>query len=72
MMTWAGACIALIEPANADAPPAPEELDAHLRLHLGSYKLPRSYEIVAILPRDQAGKFRRSSCAMSVEASAAA
>jgi bile acid-coenzyme A ligase len=51
---------ALIEPANADAPPALEELDAHLRLHLASYKLPRGYEIVAMLPRDEAGKIRRS------------
>jgi bile acid-coenzyme A ligase len=44
---------ALIEPANADAPPALEGLDAHLRLHLASYKLARGYEIVAILPRDE-------------------
>jgi bile acid-coenzyme A ligase len=51
---------ALIEPANTDAPPALEELDAHLRLHLASYKLPRGYEIVAMLPRDEAGKIRRS------------
>ena len=51
---------ALIEPANADAPPALEALDAHLRLHLAGYKLPRGYEIVAMLPRDEAGKIRRS------------
>jgi len=51
---------ALIEPANADAPPALEELDAHLRLHLANYKLPRGYEIVAQLPRDEAGKIRRT------------
>ena len=51
---------ALIEAANADAPPALEELDAHLRLHLASYKLPRGYEIVAQLPRDEAGKIRRT------------
>ena len=41
---------ALIEPANLDAPPALVDLDAHLRLHLASYKLPRGYEIVAMLP----------------------
>ena len=51
---------ALIEPANADAPPALKELDAHLRLHLASYKLPRGYEIVAQLPRDEAEKIRRT------------
>jgi acyl-CoA synthetase (AMP-forming)/AMP-acid ligase II len=49
----------LIEPANADAPPALEELDAHLWLHLASSKLPRGYEIVAMLPRDEAGKIRQ-------------
>jgi len=32
----------------------------HLRLHLASYKLPRGYEIIATLPRDEAGKIRRS------------
>ena len=42
------------------APPALEELDAHLRLNLASYKLPRGYEIVAMLPRDEAGKIWRS------------
>ena len=51
---------ALIEPANVDAPPTLEELDAHLRLHLASYKLPRSYEAMAMLPRDEAGKIRRA------------
>jgi len=51
---------ALIEPANPEAPPTHEELDAYLRLHLTSYKLPRGYEIVARLPRDEAGKIRRS------------
>ena len=29
----------------------PPALEAHLRLHLASYKLPRGYEIVAMLPR---------------------
>jgi bile acid-coenzyme A ligase len=50
---------ALVEPANADAPPPLEDLDAHLRRHLASYKLPRGYEFVN-LPRDEAGKIRRS------------
>ena len=50
---------ALIEPANAHAPPELEELDAHLRLPLAGDKLPRSSEIVLTLPRDAAGKIRR-------------
>jgi len=51
---------ALVEPANANTPPRLEELDARLRLHLASYKLPRGCEFVATLPRDEAGKIRRS------------
>jgi bile acid-coenzyme A ligase len=31
-----------------------------LRLQLASYKLPRGYEMVAMLPRDEARKIRRS------------
>jgi bile acid-coenzyme A ligase len=51
---------ALIEPASALAPPTANELDAHVRRHLASYKAPRGYEVVAMLPRDEAGKIRRS------------
>lgn len=36
------------------------ELDAHVRKQLASYKVPRSYEMVEELPRDEAGKIRRS------------
>lgn len=51
---------ALVEPTNIDAPPSQEELDSHMRKHLASYKLPRSYEMIEALPRDEAGKIRRS------------
>ncbi len=50
---------ALIEPADATSPPSTEALDRHLRQHLASYKVPRGYEMVAALPRDEAGKIRR-------------
>jgi len=59
-MTRARRVHAMIEPASADAPPGPGELDAHLRRHLASYKLPRSYEIVTTLPHDEAGEIRQS------------
>ena len=49
---------ALIEPSPSCSP-SQAELDAHLRRHLASYKLPRSYELVEQLPRDEAGKIRR-------------
>jgi acyl-CoA synthetase (AMP-forming)/AMP-acid ligase II len=35
-------------------------LDAHLLKHLARYKVPRTYEFVEQLPRDEAGKIRRS------------
>ncbi len=37
-----------------------EELYFHLAKHLARYKIPRSYEIVKELLRDDAGKLRRS------------
>ena len=37
-----------------------EELDAHCRERLSSYKVPKSWEFVDVLPRDEAGKIRRS------------
>jgi bile acid-coenzyme A ligase len=50
---------ALIEP-NPGLQLSQTELDAHLRKRLASYKVPRSYEMVEQLPRDEAGKIRRS------------
>jgi acyl-coenzyme A synthetase/AMP-(fatty) acid ligase len=40
--------------------PSIEELDQHCRERLTPYKVPKSYEFVAELPRDQTGKIRRS------------
>lgn len=37
-----------------------EELDAHCRERLSSHKVPKSWEFVDSLPRDEAGKLRRS------------
>lgn len=36
------------------------DLDAHCRERLASYKVPKTWEFVAALPRDEAGKIRRS------------
>jgi bile acid-coenzyme A ligase len=36
------------------------ELDVHCRKHLSPYKIPKSYEFVDQLPRNEAGKLRRS------------
>jgi bile acid-coenzyme A ligase len=50
---------ALIEP-SAGSHLCQTALDAHLRNYLARYKVPRTYEIVEHLPRDEAGKIRRS------------
>ena len=50
---------ALIEP-SASFHLCQTALDAHLRNYLARYKVPRTYEIVERLPRDEAGKIRRS------------
>jgi bile acid-coenzyme A ligase len=51
---------AVIQPADARRPPLVEQLDAYCRERLTPYKVPRSYEFVAVLPRDDSGKIRRT------------
>ncbi|MDP3856881.1 MAG: AMP-binding protein [Stagnimonas sp.] len=51
---------ALIELRDGEPRPSAAELDRHARSQLASYKLPKDYEFVAQLPRDEAGKIRRS------------
>jgi bile acid-coenzyme A ligase len=36
------------------------ELELHMRKLLAGYKVPRSYEVIPTLPRDEAGKIRKS------------
>lgn len=51
---------AIIQPSDPHHPPASEILHEHCRARLSPYKVPASYELVAILPRDDSGKIRRS------------
>jgi bile acid-coenzyme A ligase len=51
---------AVVQPLDPLAPPSAAALDAHCRARLAPYKVPRSYELVPHLPRDDAGKLRRS------------
>jgi len=57
---WGKRVHAFVVPANPRASPEPKELDAHCRRHIAAYKVPKSYEFVAALPRDEFGKLRRS------------
>src|SRR5262249_18349048 len=57
---WGKIVHAVIQPRDAANPPAIRALDAHCRERLAAYKVPKSYEFVAALPRDDTGKIRRS------------
>ncbi len=46
--------VQLAEPLTTEA------LDAHCRERLASYKVPKTWEFIETLPRDEAGKIRRS------------
>jgi len=51
---------AIVESFDAADPPTVEELTALCGEHLLRYKVPRSFEIIDALPRNEAGKIRRS------------
>jgi bile acid-coenzyme A ligase len=48
-----------VEPVDAAAPPTAAELDAFVRTRLAAYKVPKGYELVARIPRTDAGKVNR-------------
>ena len=51
---------AVVQPIDPAWPPTPAELQAFVRERLAPYKVPRSVELVASLPRNEAGKIQRS------------
>jgi bile acid-coenzyme A ligase len=51
---------AIVEPVDIEAPPSNLDLDELCREKLSRYKTPRSYETIERLPRNQAGKIRRT------------
>ncbi len=57
---WGRRVHAIIQPADPAYPPAPADLDAWARARITSYKAPKTYEFIAELPRNEAGKIRRS------------
>ncbi|MUH45473.1 MAG: AMP-binding protein [Actinobacteria bacterium] len=48
--------LALIVPVDPASPPAPAELEAWCREHLGGYKIPRLFEFIEVLPRNEMQK----------------
>lgn len=65
---WGRRVHAIIQPVDLDNPPDSSELDARVRARLASYKAPKTYEFVAELPRNEAGKIRRSQLVSEREA----
>jgi bile acid-coenzyme A ligase len=57
---WGRRVHAVIQPADPLAPPDVAELDRLCRARIASYKAPKTYEFVAELPRNEAGKIRRA------------
>jgi bile acid-coenzyme A ligase len=51
---------ALIQPLDPMSAPSEAELNRFVRDFLPPYKVPRSYEVVPTLPRNEAGKIQRS------------
>ncbi len=58
------AVIEIHDPAN---PPSVHELNAHVRERIAAWKAPKTYEFVAQLPRNEAGKIRRAALAAERE-----
>lgn len=51
---------AIVVPADSSRPPDHDDLAAHVRERLAAYKVPRSWELVDHLPRNDVGKLRRA------------
>jgi bile acid-coenzyme A ligase len=60
---WGHRVHAIVQPVDTQSPPAPEELRAHVRAMIAAYKVPKSIEIVELIPRTDAGKINRAALA---------
>ncbi|HEX2038681.1 MAG TPA: AMP-binding protein [Acidimicrobiales bacterium] len=57
---WGQKVHALVQPRAPEAAPSEAELRAFCRSRLARYKVPKSFEFVDILPRNDVGKLQRS------------
>ncbi len=64
---WGRRVHAIIQPADFDHLPSIEQLNEHVRQFVTSYKAPKTYEFLRQLPRNEAGKIRRSQLAAERE-----
>lgn len=58
---WGRRVHALVEPTDPAAPPTAEEVIAYAKDRLAPYKVPKSVELVAVMPRSAATKVNRRS-----------
>ena len=64
---WGRRVHAIIEPRDPANPPSIAELNAHVRERIAAWKAPKTYEFVTQLPRNEAGKIRRTALAAERE-----
>ena len=57
---WGHRVHAIVQASDPGAPPTADDLRAHCKARLASYKVPKSYELVDQIPRTAAGKLNRS------------
>ena len=58
---WGHRVHAVVQGVDGAAAPTEDELRAHCKARLASYKVPKTYEVVERIPRSAAGKVNRSS-----------
>ncbi|HEX3721643.1 MAG TPA: AMP-binding protein [Nitrolancea sp.] len=64
---WGRRVHAVVEPHDPANPPSVSELNEHVRVRIAAWKAPKTYEFVAQLPRNEAGKIRRTELAAERE-----
>lgn len=57
---WGHRIHAIVQPADPANPPTEDDLRAHCKDRLASYKVPKGFEVMDQLPRSAAGKINRS------------
>ncbi len=60
---WGRRVHAIVEPTDIADPPTVADLDAHTRARVAAYKVPKEYEIIDRMPRNEAGKVNRTNLA---------
>ena len=57
---WGHRVHAIVQPADIESPPTDDELRAWCKERLASYKVPKTFEHVKVMPRTEAGKLNRT------------